>query len=137
MGGAIDGRLPFEPFGDVEQALLQGDPRRVAEDLARQRNIGETIAYIAHAIAPGYLRPDVLFAQRLRHELRDFEDGKVLSAADVEDALGRVRHLQRQPAGLRDIVYADEVAPLQAVLIDQRRLPIQKTRSEDGEHARV
>src|SRR3712207_6237795 len=43
----------------------------------------------------------------------------------------------RQRAGVRDIVDADEVAPLLAVLVDQRRAVVEQAAGEDRQHARV
>jgi hypothetical protein len=45
------------------------------------------------------------------------------AAADVEDIPRRLRYLQRQAAGLDDIIGADEVTALIAILIYQGGFP--------------
>ena len=54
----------------------------------------------------------IVLAQDRRHHRRDLAHGVRLAAADVERAPGGRRRVERQPAGLRDVVHADEVAPL-------------------------
>ena len=58
-------------------------------------------------------------------------------AADVDDATVGTVAVEREPARARNVVDADEVAPLAAVLEDQRRPAVQEPRGEDREHAGV
>jgi hypothetical protein len=62
---------------------------------------------------------------------------KRLAAADVEHLAGGLGRLQRQPAGARDVVHADEVALLQPVLEDRRRVVVQEPGREDRQHAGI
>ena len=128
---AVARLLLLEPASQVHEPFLQAHVRPVAQHLARQRDIGEAVADVAHPVLAGDFRPHVLLAQAARHLLRHGADGVPASAAHVEDAARRLRRFERQPAGARHVVDADEIPLLQSVLVKHRRLAVEQPRGED------
>ena len=72
-----------------------------------------------------------------RQLVRDLEHRGAAAAADVDRAAVGAVALERQAAGAGDVGDVHEVAPLAAVLVDQRRPAVQQPRGEDREHAGV
>src|SRR5437899_4407848 len=67
----------------------------------------------------------------------EIPNGDLFAAGDVEGVPVRLLHFERQPARAGDIVDTDEVPELLAIFVDERRIPVQKTRRKNGEYAGV
>ncbi len=139
LGGGVDpvdGRLSGEPLDELGHAVLQLDPRLVAEELAGEGDVREAVADVADPVAAGRLRGDV-DAHHRRQPHGELEDGDARAAADVQHPTVRGGGVERERERLGDVVDRDEVAALEPVLEDQRRPPVQEARGEDREHSGV
>ena len=78
-----------------------------------------------------------LDAEQLGQQLGEVEDRRGLAGTDVDGLVVERVVLEGQQVGPHDVAHVDEVARLAAVFEDERRLPVEKTRGEDGARARV
>src|SRR4051812_32830112 len=61
--GAVDGDAALEPARELGETFVEIDLGAEAEHLAGERDVGETMADVSGAMAPGDLRADVRAAQ--------------------------------------------------------------------------
>src|SRR4051812_45633050 len=61
----------------------------------------------------------------------------MLAAPNIENATRCIRHFQRQPATLCNVVNANEIALLIAVFENQRGVVVQQARSENRQHSSI
>ena len=133
----ILGRPRGQPGGQLAQALVERHGRLEPERLARAAHVGEAVADVARAVVTRDRRLDVSSPQRARDELGHVADRHGRAAADVEDLAGHAGPLEREQEGARDVMHAHEVAPLQAVLVDERGAVVEQARREDRHDPRM
>ena len=101
------------------------------------RDICEAISDIANAAFPYDFGLDILLSKNPRHLLCNIEDRVISTAAYIEHFAGGFRSLQRKTAGARNVAHVNEIAPLFSVLVNERRIVIQESRSKNREYACV
>jgi hypothetical protein len=126
--------LRRQPLRELDHAGFEPDPRLVAEQLPREGDVGEAVPDVTHTGVARRLRRD-LDAEHRRQLLGEFAHRQAGDAADVDDLRVRAARFEREPCRARNVVHRHEVASLEPVLVDERRLPVQKPRREDREHA--
>jgi len=82
MFHAVCGDLPLEPLGQLRHPRLQPNLRLPAQQLTRERHVGEAMADVAGAEPAGHLRLDVHIQSR-RELLSDLEHGDAAAGADA------------------------------------------------------
>ena len=116
-----------EPLGELGDAVLERDPGRVAEQLARARQMSAK----QWRISPVRKLPVISGGRSGRPSaaasiLGDLAHGLAAAAADVDHMAGCARRLEREAAGAGDVADVDEVAPLLAVLEHHRLRPLRR-----------
>src|SRR3954468_22679719 len=129
--------LARDPFGELREAFIEVLLRAEAQDIGRFAAVAEAMANVADPRLAGDLRLDVAAAERARDRTRDVIDAAVYAGADVEHLRVSPRVHERIGECARDVADVNEIAPLLAILEDQRALPIRQTRRENREHASV
>src|SRR4051794_17159412 len=102
-------RLALKPLRQFAEPIREGNLRHVPEHFPRQRNVGETIADIAHSVTASDLRFDMLAAESNCHCIRYLGNAEINAAADIENLTRGFMDLKSEPAGLSDILHADEI----------------------------
>ena len=129
--------MACDPFGELRESFIEVFSGAEAEDIGRFAAVAEAVADVADPRLPGDLRLDVIAAKRASDRARDVFHTAVDAGAYVEHLRVRARMHERIGKRARDIADVNEVAPLLAVLEDQRPLPVRQSRREDREYAGV
>ena len=110
--------------------------RLEAEQRARAADVGEAVANVPRARLAQDLRPDVR-SHGVRQQLGHLLHGVGAAAADIDHRAGDAGSFERGAEGAGDVAHMHEVAPLLAVLEDQRRLAVDDARGEVRQHAGI
>src|SRR5690606_20914582 len=133
----IDGDLSLQPAHELLQPFVERHGRRVAHELLGRRCIRVAMTHVAGPEAARHLRLDVLAAHGASESARDLVYGFRRAAADVDGVAAGGVALVGEAAGARHVAHVGEVAPLLAVLEDQRRPAVHQPGSEYREDAGV
>ena len=81
---AINRGLPFEPCGEIDEAVVEVTLRGIAEYVARRVDVGVAMPNVADTILAADLRRNVLLVDDRRRASAISRHRVVLAAADVE-----------------------------------------------------
>ena len=130
------GRPQLGP-GELGHAAREGNQSLEAEHTAGSLRRGGHVTHIGQPVRAAHHRQRMTWpvgvAQRpgqVSHRVHD-------AAGDVESALDRVRREEGRLVGQCHVGHVDEVAPLAAVLVHERRLASLVGAAEDAGHAGV